>query len=53
MPCTPTYYACPAPRREQDVTVPPDRTAEGALIEAWHAVGHKWVTRVRVTERKR
>ena len=52
-PCTPTYYACRAPRREQDVTVPPDRTSEGALLEAWHAVGHKWVAPVRVTERKR
>jgi hypothetical protein len=50
-PCTPDYPACRAPEREQDVIVPPDRTAAGAMLEAWRQVGDRWVAPVRVVER--
>jgi hypothetical protein len=51
-PCTPDYPACRAPAHEQDVIVPPDRTAAGAMLEAWRQVGNRWVKPVRVVERE-
>ncbi|MDX6692368.1 MAG: hypothetical protein QOG15_3825 [Solirubrobacteraceae bacterium] len=51
MPCTPDYFACRAPKLEQDVLVPPDRTMDGALLEAWKKVGDKWTSTIRVTQR--
>lgn len=51
-PCTPDNPYCRAPKREQDVIVPPDKSLAGGLLKAWEAVGSKWVSRVRVIERK-
>jgi hypothetical protein len=53
LPCTPTYAACQAPTRAQEVTVPPDRGLDGGLLAAWKAIGDKWVRELRVTESKR
>lgn len=50
-PCTPDYFACRAPKLEQDVRVPPDRTMDGALLDAWKKVGSKWISTIQVTER--
>ncbi len=49
-PCTPDYYACRAPRLEEEVIVPPDRDLGVGLLEAWGKVGSKWSQRVRVFE---
>jgi len=51
-PCTRTYYACRAPERDQEITVPADRTLDGALVEAWETIGEKWITPIRVQERE-
>jgi hypothetical protein len=48
-PCTTTYSACPAPKREQDVTVPPDRDWDFALLTAWGMVGSRWRGEIRVS----
>jgi hypothetical protein len=53
LPCTPTYAACQAPARAQEVIVPPDRGLDGGLLAAWDAIGSKWVRELRVTESKR
>jgi hypothetical protein len=50
-PCTPGFYACPAPRAEQDAFVPPDKALDNGLLEAWNMVGHRWATQVRVLQR--
>jgi hypothetical protein len=52
-PCRPSYYACPAPRAQQDVLVPPDKALDNALLEAWGMVGNRWDTPVRVVEHQR
>ena len=52
-PCTPTYAACQAPARAQEVTVPPDRGLDGGLLAAWDAIGSKWVKELRATESNR
>jgi hypothetical protein len=49
-PCTPGFYACPAPRAEQGVFVPPDKALDNGLLEAWNMVGHRWTTQVRVLQ---
>ncbi|HEY5318389.1 MAG TPA: hypothetical protein VIJ20_10440 [Solirubrobacteraceae bacterium] len=51
VPCTPTNAFCPAPQREQEVIVPPDRSAGEALLTAWGQVGSRWEDPVRVTQR--
>jgi hypothetical protein len=52
VPCTPKYAACRAPARPHDVIVPPSRTLDGAMLEAWKAVREKWDPPVEVVERK-
>jgi hypothetical protein len=47
--CTPTYFACRAPPREQDVIVPPDLDPNSALLAPRGTVGNKWEGRVIVT----
>ena len=47
-PCTPTYYACRAPRLEEEVVVPPDHDLGAGLLDAWRIVGSKWRQHVRV-----
>jgi hypothetical protein len=49
--CTPDYLACPAPKRIQEVIVPPDRGLDSSLRTAWEKVGSKWSREVRVEER--
>jgi hypothetical protein len=51
-PCTPDYYACPAPKAEQDVLVPPDDTLDRGLLEAWSMVDRRWITPIRVVQRR-
>jgi hypothetical protein len=52
-PCTPSYPACPAPIREQDVLVPPDMSLDNGLLRAWGLVGSRWNTPVRVVQHQR
>jgi hypothetical protein len=47
-PCTSDYYACPAPKAEQDALVPPEDTLDRGLLEAWGMVGRRWITPIRV-----
>lgn len=53
IPCTPIYAACPAPKPEQQVIVPPDRGLDRSLVTAWEKVGTKWSNPIEVVERKR
>ena len=48
--CTPTDAFCPAPKREQEVIVPPDRSSGDALLSAWSEVGSRWSTPVKVSQ---
>jgi hypothetical protein len=48
--CSFSYYACRAPRAEEQVTVPPDRAVGPALLDAWQQVGGRWRQRVGVTQ---
>jgi hypothetical protein len=49
--CTSAFHACPAPDAEQDALIPPDRTLDDGLLEAWGLVGGKWRTPIRILQR--
>jgi hypothetical protein len=51
-PCTTGYYACPAPKAVQDALIPPEKTVDEGLLEAWETVGGRWTTPVRVVQRQ-
>lgn len=50
-PCEPSYFACPAPAIAQDAIVPPDKSLDNGLLEAWALVAKRFTTRVRVVQR--
>ena len=50
-PCEPSYFACPAPIAAQDAIVPPDKSLDNGLLEAWALVAKRFTTRVRVIQR--
>jgi hypothetical protein len=50
-PCEPSYFACPAPIAAQDAIVPPDKSLDNGLLEAWALVAKRFTTRVRVVQR--
>jgi hypothetical protein len=49
--CTSAFHACPAPDAEQDALIPPDRTLDDGLLEAWGVVGGRWRAPIRVLQR--
>jgi hypothetical protein len=50
-PCEPSYFACPAPVAAQDAIVPPDKSLDNGLLQAWSLVSRRFTTRVRVVQR--
>jgi hypothetical protein len=50
-PCEPSYFACPAPTSAQDAIVPPDKSLDNGLLQAWALVAKRFTTRVRVVQR--
>ena len=50
-PCEPSYFACPAPIAAQDAIIPPDKSLDNGLLEAWALVAKRFSTRVRVVQR--
>ena len=50
-PCEPGYFACPAPVVAQDAIVPPDKSLDNGLLQAWALVAKRFTTRVRVVQR--
>jgi hypothetical protein len=49
-PCTPTYFACPAPTAAPKVIIPPDKSLDNGLLQAWALVAKQFTTRVRVVQ---
>ncbi|HEX3690290.1 MAG TPA: hypothetical protein VHV28_11350 [Solirubrobacteraceae bacterium] len=49
--CEPSYFACPAPATAQDAIVPPDKSLDNGLLQAWALVSQRLTTRVRVLQR--
>jgi hypothetical protein len=47
-PCEASYFFCPAPTAPQDAIVPPDKSLDNGLLEAWSLVSKRFTTRVRV-----
>ncbi|HXO08450.1 MAG TPA: hypothetical protein VN880_10475 [Solirubrobacteraceae bacterium] len=52
-PCSPENAVCPAPAHEQDVVVPPSKTVDNGLLQAWDLSARKWATPITVQQRKR
>jgi hypothetical protein len=52
-PCSPENVVCPAPAHEQDVVVPPSKTVDNGLLQAWDQSARKWATPITVQQRKR
>lgn len=52
LPCTPEFYACPAPAAEQDVVVPPAKSFDNGLLEGWDKVGSRWSTPIKVVQHR-
>lgn len=50
-PCEPGYFACPAPLAAQDAIVPPDKSLDNGLLEAWALVAKRFTTQVHVVQR--
>jgi hypothetical protein len=52
--CTPSSYACRAPKQVEEVEVPPGRVDDRGLRDAWNIVGSHWTASpVKVIERNR
>jgi len=49
-PCEASYFFCPAPATPQDAIVPPDKSLDNGLLEAWSLVADRFTTRVRVVQ---
>ena len=52
-PCSPENAVCPAPAHEQDVVVPPSKTLDNGLLQAWDQSAARWATPIRVQQPKR
>jgi hypothetical protein len=52
-PCTPGSAFCPAPAHEQDVVVPPSKTLDNGLLQAWDESAGKWATPIQVRQARR
>lgn len=51
--CSPSSSSCPAPPHEQDVVVPPSKTLDNGLLQAWDQSASRWATPITVRQTRR
>lgn len=52
-PCAPNSFSCPAPAHEEDVVIPAAKALDNGLLQGWQQSDHRWLTPIKVIERRR